>query len=441
MKKISKQKELRESQEELKEKNKLQFCTVKNPSNVDEKTISVVIPVYNETHSPYLLELMDSLRDQSLDKSHYQVIFVDNNSTDGFKALFKKYVRNNKLNNFKYLFQSQPGVTNARKMGYKHVIVNYSRNHLIVSCDADSIISSDYLKTYYDKNFEIRSKINYCPIQEKIKYYDSSMFYLGGTPDYNYDQIPDKLENIKKLLKYKHKLDNYLMTLTKVPKFEGGDAAISVELYMTMQLKPLYYIEDKKIYSTPSDDWNYCFDIMYEKNLLPIVCDTSKVSKINCRKFINNISDILDNNLYTEGWEDLNANVKRDEDIVDLTDEDFIRLKYKITRSSLIYHYYIKQYILQHKYRKVYVRIFDLYGHSKYDDIQNYFGPAVFCYLMYGEKLWNDIPGDIIDIPWKQLDIVTELQKQISYDYDNVYHQIMFKLSKSDEIFKYFVEI
>lgn len=406
-----------------------EITMMKNPSNLDEKAISVVVPVYNETHSPYLLKLFDSLNNQTLDKKYYQVVFVDNNSSDNFKQVFHEYVKLHKPGNFVYLFQPQPGVTNARKMGYEHVINHYSKNHLIVSCDADSILSNGYLRTYYDKQIEIRN-------DNKIK-----EFYIGGTPTYNYEQIPSKLPNIKKLLEYKQKLDDYLINLTKVPKFEGGDAAISVELYITMGLKPLYFIENKKIYSTPSDDWNYSFDIMYEKRLLPLICDTSKVSKINCRKFINNISDILDTNLYTENWEDLNSNVKNEEDIVDLSNEEFTKLKYKITRSSLIYHYYIKQYILQYRYKKVYSRIFELYGHSKFDDIQNYFGPAVFCYLMYGEKLWNNIPESIIDIPWKQLDIVDELQKQIVYDYENTYYQILFKLSKSDEIFKYFVEI
>lgn len=397
-----------------------------SPSNIDKKLLSLVIPVYNEMNLPYLSRLMNILINQSISPSEFQVIFVDNNSSDNFDVFFKDFVNLHEVSNFIYLHQPQKGVTNARKMGYDYVLTRYTKNHLIVSLDADSVITNEYCEFYYNKHNECRKNGNI-------------EFYVGGTPLYDYNQIPDSLPKMKELLEYKVLLDEYLYNQTNVWKFEGGDSAISVELYNKVQLKPLYYIENKMIYPTPSDDWNYQFDVMYNHNIRPLKWDTSSVSKINCRKFIHNIQDMLAGDIYGENWEQLNNSV--DEPIIDLTDEEYVELKYMLIRSSLVHHFFIKEYIKGRKFISKYNQVFKKFGHSEYDDIQNYFGPAIYCYLMYGKKLWEDIPASIIDLPWLELDIVTTLKEQILYDYDIVFEQVMFKLSKSNEIFKYFLEI
>ena len=54
-----------------------------------EPRVSVVVPVYNAM--PYLVELMDSLAGQDLDPASFQVIAVDDGSTDAGAALLDDY--------------------------------------------------------------------------------------------------------------------------------------------------------------------------------------------------------------------------------------------------------------------------------------------------------------------------------------------------------------
>ena len=51
--------------------------------------LSVVIPVYN--CEPYLPECLDSLLDQDLDESEYEIICVNDGSTDGSLAILRRY--------------------------------------------------------------------------------------------------------------------------------------------------------------------------------------------------------------------------------------------------------------------------------------------------------------------------------------------------------------
>ena len=50
--------------------------------------VSVVVPVYNT--GPYIQDLIDSLREQTLDPSEFEVVFVDDGSTDGTPALLDR---------------------------------------------------------------------------------------------------------------------------------------------------------------------------------------------------------------------------------------------------------------------------------------------------------------------------------------------------------------
>ena len=55
--------------------------------------ISIVIPVYNV--EKYLSQCLDSVLNQSYD-SDYEVICVDDGSTDGSSAILKEYADRNK---------------------------------------------------------------------------------------------------------------------------------------------------------------------------------------------------------------------------------------------------------------------------------------------------------------------------------------------------------
>ena len=78
--------------------------------------ISVVICTYNRSH---LLKLcLDSLHQQTIDSSQFEVIIVDNNSSDDTKNVALEYSK--LFNHFNYIFEPQTGLSFARNTGFKN---------------------------------------------------------------------------------------------------------------------------------------------------------------------------------------------------------------------------------------------------------------------------------------------------------------------------------
>jgi len=77
--------------------------------------LTVVVCTYNR--SEILKYCLDSLAKQSIEKSLFEVIVVDNNSTDNTKEVVQEYCRNN--NNFRYVLEEEQGHSQARNRGWK----------------------------------------------------------------------------------------------------------------------------------------------------------------------------------------------------------------------------------------------------------------------------------------------------------------------------------
>lgn len=92
--------------------------------------ISVIVPAYNEAN--YLSRCLSSLKRQRT-KTPYEIIVVDNNSTDSTAKIAKRFgvrVVNEKI----------PGVCAARQRGLKN-----AKGSIIVSTDADANFPIDWL--------------------------------------------------------------------------------------------------------------------------------------------------------------------------------------------------------------------------------------------------------------------------------------------------------
>ena len=101
--------------------------------------ISLIIPVYNQAAK--LIKTLSSIADQSyLD---YEVIIVNDGSTDDVETLFAQYFK--KLTtNPRYIFinQSNQGAPAARNRGAQEAHGDY-----LFFCDADAILKNDALET------------------------------------------------------------------------------------------------------------------------------------------------------------------------------------------------------------------------------------------------------------------------------------------------------
>ena len=71
---------------------------------------SIIVPVYNT--EKYLNRCLESIEKQTLDD--YEVIIVNDGSTDNSKSIIDKYLSNNK---FKCINKENGGLSDARNVG------------------------------------------------------------------------------------------------------------------------------------------------------------------------------------------------------------------------------------------------------------------------------------------------------------------------------------
>ena len=98
--------------------------------NPDNPKITVVIPAYNEAE--FIGTTLKSILNQTY--RNFELIVVDNNSTDNTRQVAEKY-------GAKVVFEGKKGVASARDKGFRE-----ARGEIIVCTDADSIVPENWLE-------------------------------------------------------------------------------------------------------------------------------------------------------------------------------------------------------------------------------------------------------------------------------------------------------
>jgi len=105
--------------------------------------VSIIIASYNK--KDYILNAIDSLYNQTISKDLYEVIVVDNNSTENIRGTIMKYLYPNrdtvKRFNFKYLEEENQGSSFARNKGAK-----FASGELLAFMDDDAIANKDFVE-------------------------------------------------------------------------------------------------------------------------------------------------------------------------------------------------------------------------------------------------------------------------------------------------------
>lgn len=107
--------------------------------------LSIVIPVYNVKE--YLDDCLNNILDAS--ENRYEVILVDDGSTDGSAEVCDYYEKNN--SNVKVFHKENGGLSSARNVGIK-----YSKGKYICFIDSDDVVASSYV----DSIIEYISKLS-----------------------------------------------------------------------------------------------------------------------------------------------------------------------------------------------------------------------------------------------------------------------------------------
>jgi len=83
--------------------------------------ISIVICTYNRKE--LLLKTIDSVINQALDSTKYEIVIVDNNSTDGTLEFIKE--RYKQHHNIRYLLETNQGISFSRNCGWQNSSAKY----------------------------------------------------------------------------------------------------------------------------------------------------------------------------------------------------------------------------------------------------------------------------------------------------------------------------
>jgi len=145
--------------------------------------LSIVVPVYNVER--YLPKCLDSLLNQDIDKNDYEIIIVNDGSTDKSRDIAKEYSLN--YSNIILINQENRGLSSARNTGIKH-----SKGKYIQFVDSDDFLEPNVEKTLIDKiekdNLDVL-RFNYRNVNEKYDVFEPNK---SGRPFVDYtDNICD----------------------------------------------------------------------------------------------------------------------------------------------------------------------------------------------------------------------------------------------------------
>ncbi|HRO42307.1 MAG TPA: glycosyltransferase family A protein [Flavipsychrobacter sp.] len=153
--------------------------------------VSAVICSYNRAR--FIIDAVESIFNQHFDKEKYEVIVVDNNSTDNTLALLEKYKSDHPEYNFRFVTEENQGVAFARNRCARE-----AKGAIVAYLDDDSKAQPGWLKMitdFFDKNpeaYSIGGKITPYFLTTTPDWYSKYFFGLVG----KFDQG----ENIKQLI-------------------------------------------------------------------------------------------------------------------------------------------------------------------------------------------------------------------------------------------------
>jgi len=110
--------------------------------------LSIIVCTFNR--EIYIEKTLDCLQNQSQKKEDYEVLIIDNNSTDNTASICRNFIDRNHLQNFHYFLEKNQGHTFARNMG-----IQEAKGEYIAFLDDDAMVELDYcaeIIRYFESN-------------------------------------------------------------------------------------------------------------------------------------------------------------------------------------------------------------------------------------------------------------------------------------------------
>lgn len=105
--------------------------------------LSVIICTYNR--QKYIYNCLKSIADTDFDKDLYEIVLVNNRSTDGTEAECERFHADYPTVTFRYCVETRQGLSHARNRG-----IAEAKGDILVYVDDDAVVNREYLSTVAD---------------------------------------------------------------------------------------------------------------------------------------------------------------------------------------------------------------------------------------------------------------------------------------------------
>lgn len=103
--------------------------------------LSVILCTYNRER--YIYPVLQSIADGLLPQSEYEIVLVNNNSSDGTEEVCRRFAADHPDIRFRYCMEPQQGLSHARNRGIRE-----AEGEVLVYVDDDALVNNEYLSTY-----------------------------------------------------------------------------------------------------------------------------------------------------------------------------------------------------------------------------------------------------------------------------------------------------
>ncbi|MGF6735995.1 glycosyltransferase involved in cell wall biosynthesis [Paraburkholderia youngii] len=255
----------------------------------DTVVVSVVVPVYNETDriGEVLLSLFNQkTHDGLITHDGYELIFVDNNSTDDSVDKINTFKFQNPSLDIFLIHESIQGVSSARKRGMDYASVRSKardsrlgaqKKHYIVSADADCTVDPYWLHALIEKMVEENGDIGTCNY-----YYNEEAFR----------NRPNLFREIQKTLRCRE------VSFSLFGGFPDGKGfAVERTLYDKVGgIEIFYQLSNGRFVEHLSDDWDFGIRVIAEGGK-PVYARNSRV-EINSRRVDTMLDEVISGTAY-----------------------------------------------------------------------------------------------------------------------------------------------
>jgi glucosyl-dolichyl phosphate glucuronosyltransferase len=115
---------------------------MRNTSAGRHQTVSVILPTFNRSH--LLVQVLATIADQDYPKDSYEIIVVDNNSSDDTEAVAVRFGQTAEVD-FKYVKDKRQGLAFTRHTGAVH-----ARGEILVFGDDDALYERNWISAILD---------------------------------------------------------------------------------------------------------------------------------------------------------------------------------------------------------------------------------------------------------------------------------------------------